>query len=159
MLCKDPPKDKTNLKITKTALSCFKIAGNKIRCGYHVRVWNMGPGVYNDKIIVNESVPAGATPIFSGPPALGWNCVGGNPYACTSNPVVLNPGQNALLVVRLDVTQAQAKQNDCKLKNTARRSHMRREAATRTPTRRTTPPRPRPTSRPISAIRRPGRPT
>ena len=43
-LCKDPPKDKTNLKITKTALSCFKTVGNKIRCGYHVRVWNMGPG-------------------------------------------------------------------------------------------------------------------
>ena len=119
-LCKDPPKDKTNLKITKTALSCFKIAGNKIRCGYHVRVWNMGPGDYNDKIVINETVPAGATPIFSGPPALGWNCAGGNPHVCTSNPVFLNPGQNALLVVRLDVTQAQAKQNNCKLKNTAK---------------------------------------
>ena len=122
-LCQDPPGEKTNLKLTKLALSCFKIDDGKIRCGYHVRVWNTGPGNYNDKIEINESVPVGATPIFSGSPALGWNCVGGNPYTCTSNPVALSPGENALLIVRLDISQEQAKQWDCKLRNTARLTH------------------------------------
>jgi len=122
-LCKDPPKEKNNLRITKQPLSCFKTVGNKIRCGYHVRVWNMGPGDYNDTITVSETIPAGATPIFSGPAPLGWNCVGGNPYACNSNPVSLSPGQNALLVVRLDITQAQAKAMGCKVRNTASITH------------------------------------
>ncbi len=122
-LCKDPPKEKNNLRITKQPLSCFKTVGNKIRCGYHVRVWNMGPGDYNDTITVSETIPAGATPIFSGPAPLGWNCAGGNPYACTSNPVSLSPGQNALLVVRLDITQAQAKAMNCKVHNTASITH------------------------------------
>ena len=122
-LCKDPPKDKSNLRITKHPLSCFKTIGDKIRCGYHVRVWNMGPGDYNDKIVVSETIPAGATPTFSGPAPLGWNCAGGSPYACTSNPVSLNPGQNALLVVRLDITPAQAKAMNCKVRNTASITH------------------------------------
>ena len=60
-LCKDPPKDRNNLRITKHPLACFEIAGNKIRCSYHVRAWNMGPGDYNDKIVVNESIPVGTT--------------------------------------------------------------------------------------------------
>jgi hypothetical protein len=119
-LCKDPPKERTNLKITKRPLACFRIQGGKIRCGYQVRVWNMGPGDYHDKIEVNESIPVGATPHFSGAPAVGWNCVGGNPYTCTSNPVFLSPAQNVVLNVRLDITQEQARQWDCKLRNTAR---------------------------------------
>lgn len=111
-LCK---KEKTNLKITKQPLSCFK-GQNQITCGYHVRVWNMGPGAYNDKIEITDTVPAGTTAIFSG---AGWNnCPGGGPaYHCTHAPVMLNANQNVLLVVRVNLSQARAKELGCRVRN------------------------------------------
>jgi hypothetical protein len=112
-LCK---KERTNLKITKQPLSCFKGQNpGQITCGYHVRVWNMGPGVYNDKIEITDTVPPGTTAIFSG---AGWNCPGAGPaYHCTRSPVMLNAPQSVLLVVRVNLTQARAKELGCRVRN------------------------------------------
>ena len=115
-LC-DPPAEKTNLKITKLPLGCFKIAGNKIRCGYHVRVRNTGPGVYNDNIKFTDQVPPGTTATFSS--AKFDACPGGPPtYTCTTTaPVSLNSGQSVLVVARVDMPVNVAKQMDCKVRN------------------------------------------
>jgi hypothetical protein len=116
-LCK---KDKTNLKITKRALSCFEIGEGKYRCGFHIRVWNTGPGTYNDKIEVTDIVPGGTTAIFSG---AGWNCPGpglGPVYKCTRDPVVLNKDESVLLVARVNVSKERAKAMGCKVPNRAR---------------------------------------
>jgi hypothetical protein len=112
-LCK---KERTNLKITKQPLSCFKGQNpGQITCGYHARVWNMGPGVYNDKIEITDTVPPGTTAIFSG---AGWNCAGGGPaYNCTRDPVMLNAPQSVLLVVRVNLSQARAKELGCQVRN------------------------------------------
>ena len=50
-----PDREWPNRQITKAPLSCFKGQG-QITCGYHVRVWNMGPGAYNDKIEIIDEV-------------------------------------------------------------------------------------------------------
>jgi hypothetical protein len=108
-------KEKTNLLITKRALSCFEIGQGQIRCGYHVRVWNTGPGTYNDKIDITDTVPPGTTAIFSG---AGWACAGAGPaYSCTRNPVMLGINQSVFLVVRVDLSKQQALQMGCKVPN------------------------------------------
>ena len=78
-----------------------------MRCGYRVTVENAGPGSYNGDIAVDETIPPGTTPIFSGP---GWLCPGaGNHYTCTFSGANLpNPGNSVSFFVRLDFTKAQA---------------------------------------------------
>ena len=115
----NPPAHKTNLRITKLPLGCSKIAGNKIRCGYHVRVLNTGPGTYIDHIKFTDQVPPGTTAIFS---SAKFNaCPGGPPtYTCsTLAPVILIPGQSVLVVVRVDMSVNLAKQMGCKVRNRA----------------------------------------
>lgn len=50
---------RTNLRITKRPMPffCHKVAQGW-SCGYAIRVWSTGPGVYNDKIEVRETCPS-----------------------------------------------------------------------------------------------------
>ena len=111
------PGEKTDLKIYKRAmLPCFPIAGDKVRCGYRVTVENRGPGSYNGNIEVKDTIPAGTTPIFSGP---GWACAVAAPtstcaYAGASLP---NVGDTVSFIVRIDMPRERARQLNCKVPN------------------------------------------
>ncbi|MBC7800153.1 MAG: hypothetical protein H7Z10_06005, partial [Gemmatimonadaceae bacterium] len=119
--CDPNGKKKTDLKIYKEALiDCFEWGGG-IRCGYKIRVENQGPGPYNGDIVVKDTIPNGATAIFSGG---GWftPCPNFGPvYTCTTNPAanLPNPGDAVTLTVRVDLPIALAKQLGCKVKNRA----------------------------------------
>ena len=118
--CDPNGKKKTDLKIYKEAvLDCFEWNGG-IRCGYKIRVENQGPGPYNGDIVVQDTIPNGATAIFSGG---GWApCPNTAPvYTCTTNPAanLPNPGDAVTLTVRVDLPIALAKQLGCKVKNQA----------------------------------------
>jgi len=111
------PGEKTDLKIYKRALlPCFSVAGDKVRCGYRVTVENRGPGAYNGDIKVDDTIPAGTTPIFSGP---GWACAVAVPtstctYAGASLP---NIGDTVSFTVRIDLPRERARQLHCKVPN------------------------------------------
>ncbi|HEY7646292.1 MAG TPA: hypothetical protein VH858_14710, partial [Hyphomicrobiales bacterium] len=104
----------TDLTIYKRPLSCFRVDGH-VRCGFRVRVVNLGPGAYNGDIEVRDFVPAGMTPHFSGP---GWTCTAAAPYICKYAGASLpNPGNSLSFFVRIDFSGAQAKELSCKLRN------------------------------------------
>ncbi len=111
--CKDHPQ-RSDLKIEKRAFSCFRWQG-QIRCGYRVTVENLGPGAYSGDIAVDETIPPGTTPIFSGN---GWGCIGGGThYTCTYQNANLPVNGTKSFFVRLDFTAAQAKEMHCKVRN------------------------------------------
>ncbi|MBC8048984.1 MAG: hypothetical protein H7X92_02420 [Chitinophagales bacterium] len=115
--CK-PEGKKTDLKIYKEALlDCFE-HGDGLRCGYKIRVENQGPGAYNGDIVVEDTIPAGTTAIFSGP---GWACGGAAPtYTCTYAGASLpNIGDAVSLIVRVDLSIDKAKELNCKVRNRA----------------------------------------
>lgn len=112
---------RTNLRITKRPMPffCHKVAQGW-SCGYAIRVWSTGPGVYNDKIEVRETLPF--EPVQASWNGL-WNCEGqaaiGNPdqAICTHPVVELQPGQSRLLHLKLVYSDAQIKQLGCKVPN------------------------------------------
>ncbi len=116
--CK-PESKKTDLKIYKEALlDCFEHGGG-LRCGYKIRVENQGLGAYNGDIVVDDTIPAGTTAIFSGP---GWDACpnAGNVYTCTYAGASLpNIGDAVSLIVRIDLSKDKAKELGCKVRNRA----------------------------------------
>ena len=110
----DHDHEQTDLTIYKRPLSCFRVDGH-LRCGFRVRVVNLGPGAYNGDIEVKDFVPAGMTPHFSGP---GWSCTAAAPYICKYAGANLpNPPSSLSFFVRIDFSNAQAKELNCKLRN------------------------------------------
>ena len=109
----DHDHEQTDLTIYKRPLSCFRVDGH-LRCGFRVTVVNLGPGAYNGDIEVRDFVPAGMTPHFSG----GWNCTAAAPYICKyANANLPNPFNSLSFFVRIDFSNAQAKELNCKLRN------------------------------------------
>src|SRR5262249_49101702 len=80
---------------------------------FNITVTNVGPGVYNDQIVIEDIVPANTTPVFL---TAGWPCTAAPPYTC-SHDSILNPGDSVTLQVRVDVSDQQAKALHCKVKN------------------------------------------
>ena len=116
--CLPPAGKKTNLKIEKFARpNCKLLQSGDWMCRYAVIVTNTGPGVYNDVIKVDDTLPAGATATFVTPAP--WACAGGAPtYQCaTTVPVVLNPGQFTAFGVNVTVPAASVKAGQCKVPN------------------------------------------
>jgi hypothetical protein len=114
--CKDTPST-SDLKIYKRPLSCYR-AGDNLRCAYQVTVRNLGPGVYNGDIKVDDTVPGGMTAWFSG---AGWNCGGANPtYTCTRPNVNLPVFGGVSFFVRVDFSQDQARELNCRIPNQAK---------------------------------------
>ncbi len=118
--CKPDIKE-TDLKIYKEAvIDCFENNGG-LRCGYKIRVENQGPGAYNGDIVVEDTIPAGTTAIFSGPG--GWDACPnvGNTHTCTyANASLPNPGDDISLFVRIDLSKERARQLGCKVRNRAK---------------------------------------
>jgi hypothetical protein len=116
-LCEEPP---TNLRLTNWALGDCVPSGGGYRCDFLVRVRNTGPSVYNDKLQVTDTIPAGTTATFPG----AWNCMGGAPsYQCGFNALVLNPPAAAWMKVSIFVSTERAKQLNCKVTNKAKIDH------------------------------------
>jgi hypothetical protein len=117
-LCEEP---KNNLRLSNVPLGdCIPVGGGKHRCDFVVRVRNLGPAVYNDKIEVTDKVPTGTTAGFFG----GWNCAGPAPtFACKHNPVVLNPPTAIGMKVSVFVSAQRAKELNCKVTNRAKIDH------------------------------------
>lgn len=114
-LCTAEP-EKTDLKIYKRALACFRSEDGP-RCGYRVTVRNLGPGTYQGDIKVEDTIPAGMSAVFSGPPGV-WNCAGASPtYTCTAADAMLGIGEAITFTVRVDFTPEQARQSDCRIRN------------------------------------------
>ncbi len=110
-LCDTPP-EKTHLKLEKQADANGCLPGDGVyHCYYNVIVTNAGPGTYNDKIVVNEFIPAGTTAAFS------WACVGGT---CTKNGVVLQPNEKIVMGAQINVPTNLAQQLDCQVLNLAK---------------------------------------
>lgn len=106
------PMPKTNLRLTKAVDANGCLPGEGVsHCYYNVTVTNTGPGDYNDKIVVNEFIPAGTTGVFS------WNCMGGT---CTHDPVLLKPGERVVMGAQINVPNSLAKQLKCKVLNLAK---------------------------------------
>ena len=79
---------------------------------------NTGPGTYNDKIEINDTLPSGASASFFGP--WPWACAGGPPtYHCVLPPTSLNPGQSVALGVLVHVPAPNLKPNQCDVPNKA----------------------------------------
>ena len=116
--CLPPTGKKTNLEIKKYAVpNCKQLPSGDWNCHYAVVVTNTGPGVYNDIIKVDDTLPAGATATFITPAP--WACAGGAPtYHCaTTVPVALNPGQFTAFGVNVTVPAASIKAGQCKVPN------------------------------------------
>ncbi|MGE4251693.1 MAG: YncE family protein, partial [Parvibaculaceae bacterium] len=114
--CPPPDGEKTNLKISKHPLAdvCTEKFGS-FECRYNVVVRNIGAGVYNGIIKVDDTVPAGATATF---PQASWNCVGPAPtYSCQRGPVVLLPNQAVNLNVIVKLPKNLAGPLQCQAKN------------------------------------------
>ncbi len=118
--CLPPTGKKTNLQIKKYAKpQCKQIQSGDWLCFYAVVVTNTGPGVYNDVIKVEDTLPAGATATFVTPAP--WSCAGGPPtYQCQTTPVVLNVGQSTAFGVNVLVPKASIKPDNCKVPNKVR---------------------------------------
>ena len=115
--CPPPQGKKTNLRIDKYAYpQCKHLQSGDWKCFYAVVVTNTGPGVYNDVIKVDDTVPAGATATFVTP--VPWSCAGGAPtYHCATTPVVLNVGQSTAFGAYVTVPNASIKENKCQVPN------------------------------------------
>ena len=99
--CQPPEGNKTNLFIQKYAFPYCKPGHGDYLCLYLVKVGNAGPGVYSDKIVVAETLPAGDTIVATSAP---WICAGGPPtYSCSHPPVTLNPAQSVGMFVLVKV--------------------------------------------------------
>lgn len=116
-----PPSDKvTNLKIWKDPFA--KVCtdkGNVYECRYLVITRNIGAGIYNGPVKIEDTIPAGATALF---PQASWNCAGPAPtYTCeTAAAVVLLPGQAVNLNTVVKVPKNQAAALKCKAENNAK---------------------------------------
>ncbi|WP_119272768.1 DUF11 domain-containing protein [Taklimakanibacter deserti] len=113
-----PPVDgeKTNLKISKHKIGdvCIDKIGH-FECRYNIVVRNIGAGVYNGLIKVDDTIPAGATATFA--PA-SWACAGPGPtYSCQRGPVVLLPNQAVNLNAVVKVPKNLAQPLQCQAKN------------------------------------------
>lgn len=77
-----PPKEKTNLKLTKTVPpgeTCNSYANNS--CRFEIVIANRGPGTYSGQILIRETIDPGATLQLGS----SWSCVGGPVYVCNTN--------------------------------------------------------------------------
>ena len=119
--CPPPTGTKTNLKIEKfSAPNCQPLSNGDWQCLYVVVVTNTGPGTYNDKIEIDDTLPAGDTATFFGP--FPWACAGPAPnYHCVlpPPPAPLNPGQSVALGVNVKVPGGNLKPDSCKVPNHA----------------------------------------
>jgi len=114
--CPPPDGEKTNLKISKHKIGdvCTDKIGH-FECKYNIVVRNIGAGVYNGLIKVDDTIPAGATATFA--PA-SWNCVGPAPtYSCQRGPLVLLPNQAVNLNAVVKVPKNLAGPLQCQAKN------------------------------------------
>jgi hypothetical protein len=116
--CPQPHGDKTNLTLKKFAISCLTGFNNAPwRCDFQVVITNTGPGIYNDKIDIEEMVPTGTTLAGISAP---WICSGGPPtYHCDHPPVAINPGQSVSLFVGIDMPKASLQPGQCAVTNHA----------------------------------------
>jgi hypothetical protein len=117
--CPPPAGDKTNLKISKDPFAdlCTD-KGAFFECKYLIAVRNIGVGIYNGQVKVEDTIPAGATTTFS--PAA-WNCAGPAPtYTCERGPVILLPGQAVNLNAVVKVPKNLAGPLSCKAENKAK---------------------------------------
>jgi hypothetical protein len=80
---------------------------------------NVGAGIYNAKVKIEDTIPAGATALF---PQASWSCAGPAPtYTCETNaPVVLLPGQAVNLNTVVKVPKNQAAALKCEAENNAK---------------------------------------
>lgn len=118
--CLPPVDGKTNLLLTKDPFA--KVCtdkGNLFECRYLVIARNVGAGIYNGPVKIEDTIPAGATALF---PQASWNCAGPAPtYSCeTAAPVVLLPGQAVNLNTVVKVPKNQAAALKCEAENNAK---------------------------------------
>ncbi|WP_119391985.1 hypothetical protein [Taklimakanibacter lacteus] len=117
--CPPPAGETTNLKIWKNPVAdlCTD-KGPFFECKYVVVVRNIGAGIYNGPVKVEDTIPAGATASFS--PAA-WNCAGPAPtYSCERGPLVLLPNQAVNLNAIVKVPKNLAGPLSCKAENKAK---------------------------------------
>lgn len=117
--CPPPEGATTNLKISKDPFAelCTD-KGPYFECRYLVIVRNMGAGVYDGPVKVEDTIPAGTTASF---PQASWNCAGPAPtYACETGPVMLLPGQAVDLSTVVKVPKNLAGPLSCKAENKAK---------------------------------------
>ena len=119
--CPPPTGNHTNLKIQKFAYGDYCRSGlsGVTFCGYLILVTNTGPGAYNDKITVDDTLPGGVTAVFSPP----WSCTGTTPYSCTYPSANLNPGQSVGLWVQAIVPPGYLRTGTCDVPNKAHISY------------------------------------
>lgn len=117
--CPPPEGTTTNLKIWKAPFAdlCTD-KGPYFECRYSVTVRNIGAGIYDGPVKVEDTVPAGTTASF---PQASWNCAGPAPsYSCETGPVMLLPGQAVNLSTVLKVPKDLAGPLSCKAENKAK---------------------------------------
>lgn len=111
-LCNEPV-PKTNLKIEKLVddNGCLRAAaGQGLHCYFNILVTNTGPGAFNDKIVVDDILPAGSNAVFG---AGAWACAG---TTCTHPVVALAKDEKVVLSVQVNVPQTRL----CIVPNTAK---------------------------------------
>lgn len=116
--CDDLPPKKSDLILKKIAVPNCAIVAGKVRCAFLIDVLNAGLADYNGDIIVKDTLPAGANMILAGPNPP-WNCnlaTGECKWTAASLPA----GSNQGLVVIAEMSVADAKNNACQMKNTAK---------------------------------------
>jgi hypothetical protein len=110
------PDSGANLSVTKVGGPCVRAPGAAIQCAFTITVINSGPDVFEDIIVLNDTMGFNRTnATFSAP----WACVGGPADFTCSHPVVaLPPGGSVSMEVLTNISHGDISSSPCELANT-----------------------------------------